>query len=67
MILKKKSQLVILKKRWNHFIDKLEKIVLECPTLEKNKGELCLEIFCNFYFIFRHINLDGLNKISVSK
>ncbi len=26
-----------------------------------------MEIFCNYLLLFRHINLDGLNKISVSK
>jgi hypothetical protein len=58
---------VIPKIKWIHFSNKQEKVVLVSPTQNKNKKELCLAIFCNFQIIFSHINLDGVNKISVSK
>ncbi len=64
---KKKSQPAIPKKRLILYKGIPEKIALESPTPDKSKEELCLEIFCTFFVISRHINLDGLNKISVSK
>lgn len=64
---KKKSQPAIPKKRLILYKGIPEKIALESPTPDKRKEEPCSEIFCTFIVISRHINLDGLNKISVSK
>jgi len=64
---KKKSRPAIPKKRLTLCKGILAKIALGFPTPDKSKEEPCSEIFCNFFLILRHINLDGLNKISVSK
>lgn len=66
-MLGRKNLQEIRKKRWTQFTGKLEKVVLECQIQNRNKGEQCLEIFCNYLLLPRHINLDGINKISVSK
>lgn len=63
----KKSPPAILKKRQTLSKDMAVKIVLESPTQSKNKEEQCLGISCNYFSYFRHLNLDGFNKISVSK
>jgi hypothetical protein len=48
-------------------LGKQEEAASEWLIQGKNREEQCLEISCNIFYLYRHINLEGLNKVSASK